>query len=158
MEAAMRPTSVLVPFHAMMLCLATASGVIEAQSPPAQTPAAPPAATTAAPMRAAPLYLIVYKAGPAWKADAPSNDRLRDHGRYMFGLYQKKALRMGGPFTDITGGAALIEAASLADAQAVVDADPAVTSKLFVAEVHSWSHVDWDELAKRLMPPPPSKP
>jgi uncharacterized protein YciI len=156
MEDAMFKRFVLVPVQAVMLCLAAGSGVMEAQSPPA--PATPPAATTAAPMRAAPLYLIVYKAGPAWKADAPSNDQLRDHGRYMFGLYQKKALRMGGPFTDVTGGAALIEAASLADAQAVVDADPAVTSKLFVAEVHSWSHVNWDELAKRLTPPPPSKP
>lgn len=152
----MLPRFLLVPFSVVMLCLATGGGTIQAQSPPA--PATPPAATTAAPMRAAPLYLIVYKAGPAWQADAPPNEQLRDHGRYMFGLHQRKALRMGGPFTDIAGGAALIEAASLTDAQAIVDADPAVTAKLFVAEVHSWSHVNWDELARRLTPAPPAKP
>ena len=155
----MLPRVVLVLFPAVLLSLAGGE-IVRAQAPPA--PAAPSAPATAAapvvPMRAAPLYLIVYKAGPAWKADAPPNDQLRDHGRYMFGLHQKKALKMGGPFTDTTGGAALIEAASLAEAQAVVDADPAVTSKIFVAEVHSWSHVDWDALAKRLAPAPAGKP
>jgi uncharacterized protein YciI len=109
-------------------------------------------------MRPAPLYLIVYKAGPAWKGEAAATDQLRDHGRYILGLHQKKVLRLAGPFTDVTGGAALIEAASLADAQAVVDADPAVTSRIFVAEVHSWSHVNWDELAKRLAPAPAARP
>jgi uncharacterized protein YciI len=146
---------VLVPFAAVMFCLAARGAAVRAQAPQTATPPAVASpAPPAVPMRAAPLYLIVYRAGPAWKADAPPNDQLRDHGRYMFGLYQKKALRMGGPFTDTTGGAALIEAASLADARAVVDADPAVTSKLFVAEVHSWSHVNWEELAKRLAPAP----
>lgn len=60
------------------------------------------------------MLLIVYEAGPAWQADAPPNDQLRDHGRYMFGLHQKKALKLSGPFLDITGGAALVEAGSLA--------------------------------------------
>ena len=44
----------------------------------------------------------------------------------------------------------ILDADSLSAAQALADADPAVTSKIFVAEVHAWSHVDWDEIAKRL--------
>lgn len=155
----MLPRFALVLCPAVLVALAS-GGIARAQAP--QAPATPPSPATSAapvvPMRAAPLYLIVYKAGPAWKADAAPNDQLREHGRYMFGLHQKKALKMGGPFTDTTGGAALIEAASLAEAQAVVDADPAVTSKIFVAEVHGWSHVDWDALAKRLAPAPAAKP
>lgn len=149
---------VLVIFPAALLSLSLAgNGMVRAQAP-APPPSPAPSGSPVVPKRAAPLYLIVYKAGPAWRTDAPPNDQLRDHGRYMFGLHQKKALKMGGPFTDTTGGAALIEAASLADAQAVVDADPAVTSKIFVAEVHSWSHVDWDDLARRLAPAPAPKP
>ena len=97
------------------------------------------------------IYLVVYKAGPSWKSDVPAGDQLRDHGRYMFGLHQKKVLKMAGPFTDVTGGSAVIEAESLAAAQALVEADPAVIGKIFAAEVHAWRHVNWDELA-RLMP------
>jgi len=42
--------------------------------------------------------------------------------------------------------------------QALVDADPAVAAKIFVAEVYSWSHVNWDEVAKRMAPKPASQP
>jgi len=65
---------------------------------------------------------------------------------------------MAGPFSDTIGGAAVLEAESLAAAQALVDADPAVAAKVFVAEVHSWSHVNWDEIARRLAPTPAAKP
>ena len=65
---------------------------------------------------------------------------------------------MAGPFSDTTGGAAVLEAESQAAAQALVDADPAIAAKIFVAEVHSGSHVNWDELANRLAPKPASQP
>ena len=65
---------------------------------------------------------------------------------------------MGGPFPGGAGGAAVIDAESLAAAQAIVDADPAVVSKVFVADVRAWAHVNWDEIAKRLMPKPAAEP
>jgi uncharacterized protein YciI len=127
----------------------------------AQAPAAPPAAASTAP--ATPItapagFLVIYKIGPAWKPDVSSDVQLRDHGRYMFALHQKKALKAGGPFTDGSGGAALIEAESLAAAQAIVDADPAVATKVFTAEVHAWAHVNWEEVARRFQARPAPQP
>jgi uncharacterized protein len=148
-----------VALPVLVACLAASAA---AQTPAAPTPApgGPPAATApaASPIVAPAGFLVVYKAGPAWKADVSSDVQLRDHGRYMFGLHQKKAMKAGGPFTNGTGGAALIEAESLAAAQAIVDADPAIVTKVFVAEVHAWSHVNWDELAKRFQPARPAQP
>jgi uncharacterized protein len=152
----MLPRTAILSLSSIALCLAAGPARLHAQTSPA--PAAPasaaPAQSAAPPLRSAPLYLVIYRAGPAWKADVPDSEQLRDHGRHMFGLHLKKALKMAGPFSDTTGGAAVLEAESLTAAQALVDADPVVSGKIFVAEVHSWSHVNWDEIAKRLAPKP----
>ena len=137
------PKSVILLLPLLAVC--TSAGDARAQTPP-PAPASTRGAATV-PM-SPPMYLVIYKAGPNWKHDVPSSEQLREHGRYMFGLHLKKALKMGGPFTDVTGGSAVLEAESLAAAQALVDADPAVSGKIFVAEVHAWRHVDWDELAR----------
>ena len=147
----MLPRFALLPLSALVLVLAAGPVSSHGQAPPDTAAPASPAAPA---LRSAPLFLVIYRAGPAWKTDVSPNDQLRDHGRHMFGLYTKKALKRGGPFTDTTGGAAVLEAESLAAAQALVDADPVVAAKVFVAEVHSWSHVNWDEIAKRLEPKP----
>jgi uncharacterized protein YciI len=146
--------SAFVSLSALAVCLAAG---LHAQAPPVPTAPAP-AAATAAPLRSAPMYLVIYRAGPAWKAGVPEGEQLREHGRHMFGLHLKKALKMAGPFVGTTGGAAVLEAESLAAAQALVDADPAIAAKIFVAEVHGWTHVNWDEVAKRMGPKPASRP
>jgi uncharacterized protein YciI len=151
----MLPRSALLSVSALALCLAASPPGAHAQTPPASAPASP---TAPPPMRSAPMFLVIYRAGPAWKTGVPDSEQLRDHGRHMFGLHTKKALKMAGPFSDTIGGAAVLEAESLAAAQALVDADPAVAAKVFVAEVHSWSHVNWDEIARRLAPTPAAKP
>ncbi len=145
----------LLPLSVSIVALCLSSSVTRAQAPAAPAAGGPPATV---PMMSPPMYLVIYKTGPAWKADVPDSEQLRDHGRHMFGLHVKKALMMGGPFTNGTGGAAVIHAESLAAAQALVDADPVVARKVFVAEVHAWSHVNWDELAKRLQPKPAPQP
>jgi uncharacterized protein len=154
----MLPRSGLLSLSALAFCLAAARAGGHAQAPPAPAPPAAPVAPAAAPLRSAPMYLVIYRAGPAWKAGVPEGEQLRDHGRHMFGLHLKKALKMAGPFSDTTGGAAVLEAESQAAAQALVDADPAVVAKIFVVEVHSWSHVNWDEVAKHMAPKPASQP
>jgi uncharacterized protein YciI len=151
----MLPRSARLSLCALALCLMAGPARAHAQTPPATAAPGPPAA---APMRSAPLYLVIYRAGPAWKGEVAATEQLRDHGRHMLGLHQKKALRMAGPFSDTTGGAAVLEAESLAAAQALVDADPIVSAKVFVAEVHSWSHVNWDEIGRRLAPKPAAEP
>jgi uncharacterized protein YciI len=144
------PRSLCALLSVFLVCLAASAAAQAPQSPAAAAPAAAPAV----PMTAPAGFLVVYKAGPAWRTDVASDVQLRDHGRYMFGLHQKKIMKAGGPFTNGTGGAALLEAESLAAAQALVDADPAVVNKVFTAEVHAWSHVNWDEVARRFQTRP----
>jgi len=119
----------------MCLCAAASSvgsAALQAEAPPART------------------YLVVYKQGPAWPGGDPMNHpALKEHGRYILGLHVKGSLKLAGPFLDVTGGAAAFQAADDEAAKAVVAADPAVTSGIFVAEVHSWRLVDWAALAKR---------
>ena len=50
----------------------------------------------------------------------------------MFGLHLKKALKIAGPFSDTTSSASVLEAESLAAAQALADAAPVVARKVFV--------------------------
>lgn len=95
-------------------------------------------------------YLVVYRPGPAWLPGKPIAEQpLKDHGRYILSLYVKGSLKSGGPFSDNAGGAATFEAADDDEAKAVVAADPAVISGVFVAEVHPWGLVDWQRHVKK---------
>jgi uncharacterized protein YciI len=97
----------------------------------------------AAPARGG-LYLAIYRPGPGWIAGQPlAAQPLKEHGRYMLDLYRKGALRFAGGFGDGSGGAAAFEAVDDEAAAAVIEADPAVTSKVFVYEVHRWALVAW---------------
>ncbi len=56
-------------------------------------------------------------------------DRLRAEGR----------LELAGPFTDKSGGAYLIRAASLEEAKALAFSDPVHTSKSSIVTVYEWN-------------------
>lgn len=89
---------------------------------------------------AQPVYVITYKPGHAWQAGVPMNRQaLGPHAAYWTRLAREGRAIGAGPFTDTDGGIAMISAANLAEAQAIVAADPAVTSGVFVGEVHGWS-------------------
>jgi uncharacterized protein len=95
-------------------------------------------------------YLVVYKPGPAWLEGKPLAEQpLKEHGRYLLSLYVKGSLKFAGPFSDNAGGAAVFDAADDEEAQAVVAADPAVTSGVFIAELHPWRLVDWARDVKK---------
>lgn len=86
------------------------------------------------------VFVITYRPGPAWQAGVPMNRQaLGPHAACWTRLAREGGAIGAGPFTDVEGGIAVIDAANLADAQAVVAADPAVTSGVFVGEVHGWS-------------------
>lgn len=100
-------------------------------------------------VRAKTTYLVVYRPGPAFLAGRPLSEQpLKEHGRYVLSLHTKGALKLGGGFLDDTGGAMVFEAESEEEAAAVVAADPAVISKVFVGELHPWRLVDWEQRAK----------
>lgn len=92
-------------------------------------------------------YLVVYRPGPAWVPDKPlAEQSLKQHRQYILSLYARGALRLAGPFLDNTGGAAALEAANEDEARALMAADPAVLSGVFVTELHPWGLLDWKQI------------
>jgi uncharacterized protein len=95
-------------------------------------------------------YLVVYRPGPAWLPGKPISEQpLKEHGRYMLSLYKKGTLKFAGPFGDNSGGAMAFEAADDDDAKAVIGADPAVASQVFVAELHPWNLMNWEKFLNK---------
>jgi len=86
------------------------------------------------------LYVFVYRAGPAWKEGLPMAEQdLRPHGAYIKKLHADGVVFAGGRFTDRDGGMAIVRAISPEDAQAILAADPAITSGVFTAEILPWA-------------------
>jgi uncharacterized protein YciI len=95
-------------------------------------------------------YIVIYRPGPGWIPGKPVTEQpLKEHGKYILSLYKNGVLKFAGPFTDNAGGAAVFEAESEDAAKAVVAADPAVTSKIFLYELHPWTMVDWEQRVKK---------
>ena len=84
-------------------------------------------------------FLFLYRPGPAWRAGVPMNQQgLAPHGAYMQQLLRDERLLAGGGFTDIDGGMAVVRAANMDEARALLAADPAITSGIFVADIRHW--------------------
>lgn len=89
-------------------------------------------------------FLIRHRPGPAWiQGKGFQHQRLMDHGAYIHSLYEKGILIEGGPFLDNSGGMAIITAADAAEAEEIMNTDPAVQSGVFTAELTPWMRVDW---------------
>ena len=96
-------------------------------------------------------YLAVYRRGPGCIAGKSLKEQpLQEHRKYMLRLYTEGTMKSAGPFLDDTGGALIFEAASEEDAKAVIAADPAVRSGIFVSELHPWQLIDWAQSAKAM--------
>jgi uncharacterized protein len=85
------------------------------------------------------MFVIIYTPGPAWiQGKSFSEQPLMEHGHYLQQLFVEQLLLLGGPFTDATGGMAVIDTESSAEAQVILDQDPAVLKKVFLASLHPW--------------------
>jgi hypothetical protein len=115
-------------------------GLIVAQSDPAaalQSSSTP--APAAAAQNASSLFVVLYRPGPAWRAGRPMSEQgLLPHGLYYRGLLNDGRLFAGGGFTSSEGGMAILKVADMEAARAIVEADPAVTSGIFVAQLEQW--------------------
>jgi uncharacterized protein YciI len=90
--------------------------------------------------QAAPLYLCIYRAGPAWKVGEPvSAQALGPHFEFIKRLLDEGRLFAGGGMDDVAGGGlAIFRAASVEEARAIFAADPALATGLLVGEIHAW--------------------
>lgn len=85
-----------------------------------------------------PFYLFIYRPGPAWKPGVPmAGQAMRPHGEYIAKLDGEGRIVAAGGFAD-NGGMAIVRAASLEEARRMLDADPAVESGLFLADLQAW--------------------
>ncbi|MGH6950095.1 MAG: YciI family protein [Vitreimonas sp.] len=85
------------------------------------------------------LYLFQYSPGPAWREGAPLREQgLGPHAAYMQRLMNEGRLFAGGGYTSDDGGMAIVMAANMDEARAMLAADPAIASGIFVAQLRHW--------------------
>lgn len=95
-------------------------------------------------------FIVIYKPGAAWvKGKSVSEQPLKEHGKYLLGLYKSEILRFAGPFTDDAGGAAVLEVSDASEAKKILERDPAVTSGVMTYELHPWQLVPWESYVKK---------
>lgn len=108
--------------------LVAAPACAVAQSGPA--PSAPPAGE---------LFVVTYRPGPSWRQGAPMSEQgLEPHGAYHRRLVEEGRAYAGGGFVGADGGMAILRAADLAEAEAILAADPAIVAGIFAAELRHW--------------------
>lgn len=102
----------------------------------AQTPASPAPATE----HPRQLFLFLYRPGPAWRAGVPMNQQdLRAHAAYHAQLQRDGRGFAGGGYVGEDGGMAIVRAATRAEAEAILAADPAIRNGVFAAELRQWT-------------------
>ena len=85
------------------------------------------------------LFALILRPGPAWKPGRPFAEQgLRDHFFYWKDLYQQGKIAAFGPLGD-DSGLVILSVSSLQDAQAIMRADPANGSKVFVGDVRPYA-------------------
>jgi uncharacterized protein YciI len=85
------------------------------------------------------LYVLNYSPGPTWKTGAEVWDQdLKSHAMYMAQLLNDGKLKLGGPFTDSTGGMAVICVKDSIEAEDVLNHDPAIQSQIMVGTIKEW--------------------
>lgn len=84
-------------------------------------------------------FAIIYEPGPNWiKGRDIFEQDLHDHGQYMASLLDQGHLLMGGPFTDSSGGMAIITVKDADEAAAILNKDPGVINGVFKAKLRPW--------------------
>ncbi len=79
-------------------------------------------------------FAILYAPGPNWIKGKPIFEQdLQEHGQYMAKLLDQGHLELGGPFTDSSGGMAIITAKDNDEAAEILKNDPGVTKGVFTA-------------------------
>jgi uncharacterized protein YciI len=102
---------------------------------PAQAvpPTADPSAAAPAPLL---LFAVEIKTGPGWDSAKPPQEQLhfRDHSLNLRRLREQGHLLMGARYAD--KGLLVLQAPSLAQAQAWMQQDPAIQARVFGFELH----------------------
>jgi len=79
-------------------------------------------------------YLVMVLRTPTFQPSV-----IERHRAFLDGLRSQGKLELAGPFTDGSGGAYILKAANLEEAQALAFADPIYTTRSSVVSVYEWN-------------------
>ncbi len=89
-------------------------------------------------------FLVKFGPGPAWQKDADVYGQALDgHLEYINLLYSVGIVLMAGPFADGSGGMTIVQFASLAEAETLMAADPAVRDGVLRPDIREWRPIAW---------------
>ena len=90
------------------------------------------------------VFAIVYAPGPCWKPGLSVWEQpLEAHGDYHYRLWSEGRVLHSGPFSDGSGAMSVVQVSNRLEAEALMEADPAVVSGLLTAQLRPWFPVDW---------------
>ncbi|RAU83701.1 YciI family protein [Pontibacter arcticus] len=134
-----------VTFTAALLLCATQLAFAQATAKPAQkAPAQPAPANTEPPqqpIQTRTYYIAILKNGPYQPKDAAEEQTIQTaHMNHMRKLAETGKLAMAGQIPEKDGLHAMFifSVASMAEAKAITDADPAIKAGRFTLELHPW--------------------
>lgn len=86
------------------------------------------------------MYCVVlYRFNPeAAYSDAQQKEIFSSHLRYIKKLFGENTVVMSGAYTEVNGGLVVLEVNSREEAEDIAAADPALSSSLYLGEVHEW--------------------
>ncbi|MFD1739712.1 hypothetical protein ACFSCX_24910 [Bacillus salitolerans] len=83
-------------------------------------------------------FVVHYTCGEGWIKGKPFWEQgLVPHREYLV-EYLGEKLVAGGPFQDNSGGLVIIETEKIEDIEEIIENDPAVIQKKFVASIYPW--------------------
>jgi uncharacterized protein YciI len=121
-------------FKLALLGLLFVTTIVMAQTKPKD--ASPPLTQ---PAKEKQTFAIVYEPGPKWAKGVEIFEQdLQEHGEYMQKLLDAGKLELGGPFSDSSGGMAIILVDGEDEASGILEADPAIKKGIFTAKLRPW--------------------
>jgi hypothetical protein len=84
-------------------------------------------------------FVLLYRFNPdAGYSDAEQQEIFSDHIRYIKKLFAGNTLVMSGAYTEVNGGLVIVKVNSREEAEAIAAEDPALSSSLYLGELHEW--------------------
>ncbi len=81
-------------------------------------------------------FVFTYEPNPAARAGHSISDQPA-HRAWIAKLWDERRLILAGPFIETTGGMAIVEARDRADAEALLQEDPAIANGTFIASIRA---------------------
>ncbi|SFI06588.1 MULTISPECIES: YciI family protein [unclassified Bacillus (in: firmicutes)] len=83
-------------------------------------------------------FAILFTQGENWEKGKHIWEQDVEQHKIYWTQHRKEKVIAGGPFMDDTGDLIIVEVESLEEAKELASYDPAVSNKIFHANVHPW--------------------